>query len=156
MGICLPVEARVKITTFSPVVVLMSWCRLNTLTPAIPRTIASRNGRAVSSNWSHHELLLKPADPVRDGGFDFSLCSHGDRTGRPRSGRTTGDSGLENATLRPPGLLNARPGRCLPGNLRNIIIGIGTKIHWLSLFQRPRIGVLRGMPPNRRAAPIRM
>ena len=31
--------------TFSPVTVLMSWCRLKTLTPVISWTIASRNGR---------------------------------------------------------------------------------------------------------------
>ena len=43
--------ANVKITSSSPVTVLMSWCRLSTLTPMISWTIASMIGRAVSINW---------------------------------------------------------------------------------------------------------
>ena len=44
-------SARVKSTTSSPVTVLMSWCRLNTLTPVTSWTIASMSGRAVSIRW---------------------------------------------------------------------------------------------------------
>ena len=44
-------SARVKRTTSSPVTVLMSWCRLSTLTPVTSWTIASRTGRAVSIRW---------------------------------------------------------------------------------------------------------
>jgi hypothetical protein len=40
--------ARVKITISSSVVVLISWCKLTTLTPVAPCTIASITGRAVS------------------------------------------------------------------------------------------------------------
>ena len=40
-----------KRTTSSPVTVLMSWCRLSTLTPVTSWTIASRTGRAVSTRW---------------------------------------------------------------------------------------------------------
>jgi hypothetical protein len=42
---------RVKSTTSSPVTVLMSWCRLNALTPVTSWTIASRTGRSVSPKW---------------------------------------------------------------------------------------------------------
>ena len=42
---------RVKSTISSPVTVLISWCRLSTLTPVISWTIASMIGRAVSINW---------------------------------------------------------------------------------------------------------
>ena len=44
-------RARVKRTTFSPVVVLMSWCRDTTLTPVTFSTMASMMGRAVSIKW---------------------------------------------------------------------------------------------------------
>ena len=40
-----------KSTTSSPVTVLMSWCRLTTLTPVTSWIIASRTGRAVSIRW---------------------------------------------------------------------------------------------------------
>ena len=40
-----------KSTTSSPVTVLMSWCRLTTLTPVTSWTIASMVGRAVSIRW---------------------------------------------------------------------------------------------------------
>ena len=55
-------SASVKRTTSSPVTVLMSWCRLNTLTPVISWTIASRNGRAVSIRWVAH--LLEQVPPL--------------------------------------------------------------------------------------------
>ena len=41
----------VKTTTSSPLTVLMSWCRLITLTPVTSSTIASMRGRAVSIRW---------------------------------------------------------------------------------------------------------
>ena len=44
-------SARVKSKTSSPVTVLMSWCKLTTLTPVTSWTIASMSGRAVSSRW---------------------------------------------------------------------------------------------------------
>ena len=44
-------RARVKRTTSSPVMVLMSWCMVTTLTPVTFSTIASRTGRAVSIRW---------------------------------------------------------------------------------------------------------
>jgi len=43
--------ARVKTTTSSPEVVLMSWCKLSTLIPVTSSTIASRTTRAVSISW---------------------------------------------------------------------------------------------------------
>jgi hypothetical protein len=43
--------AKVNRTTSSPLTVLMSWCRLNTLTPATSCTMASKTGRAVSISW---------------------------------------------------------------------------------------------------------
>jgi hypothetical protein len=42
------VAAKLKRTTSSPVVVLMSWCKLIGLTPVTSSTIASMSGRAVS------------------------------------------------------------------------------------------------------------
>src|SRR4051794_13940918 len=42
---------KVKITTSSPVTVLMSWCRLTSLTPVMSWTVASITGRAVSISW---------------------------------------------------------------------------------------------------------
>ena len=44
-------RARVKRTTSSPVMVLMSWCMVTTLTPVTFSTIASMTGRAVSIRW---------------------------------------------------------------------------------------------------------
>ena len=41
-------SAKVKTTISSPVVVLMSWWRLTTLTPVTSKTVDSRTGRAVS------------------------------------------------------------------------------------------------------------
>jgi hypothetical protein len=43
--------ASVKTMTSFPVAVLMSWCRLNTLTPATSWIMASMRGRADSIRW---------------------------------------------------------------------------------------------------------
>ena len=53
-------SARVKRTTSSPVAVLISWCRVNTLAPVISWTIASMTGRAVSIRWVPHLLQQIP------------------------------------------------------------------------------------------------
>ena len=63
--------ARVKSTTSSPVTVLMSWCRLNTLTPVISWTIASMIGRAVSISWVR--TCLSRSRPF-SAGSDLTRC----------------------------------------------------------------------------------
>ena len=52
--------ARVEISTSSPVTVLMSRCRLNTLTPVAFWTIASMIGRAVAVKWVRASLGRSP------------------------------------------------------------------------------------------------
>ena len=42
-----------------------------------------------------HAFLFKATHPFADGGFDFSLCSHGGLTSWGRGRRATGDSGLK-------------------------------------------------------------
>ena len=44
-------RARVKRITFSPVLVLISWCMVTTLTPVTFSIIAAKIGRAVSTRW---------------------------------------------------------------------------------------------------------
>jgi hypothetical protein len=44
-------SASVKTMTSSPVIVLMSCCRLTGLTPVTPGIMAFKSGREVSINW---------------------------------------------------------------------------------------------------------
>jgi len=70
--------ARVKTTISSPVVVLMSWCRLTTLTPAASWIKTSMVGRAVSIRWVRTCLSRsRPFSPER---ALTSCCSAAVRT----------------------------------------------------------------------------
>ncbi len=78
-------SARVKRTTSSPVPVLMSWCRLSTLTPVTSWTIASRTGRAVSIRWVR--TCLSRSLPFSAGNDLTSCCSAAVKTPRRRTTR---------------------------------------------------------------------
>ena len=58
-------------TISSPVAVLMSWCKLTTLTPVTSAIMASITGRAVSIKWVR--TCLSRSLPFSEGSFDQLL-----------------------------------------------------------------------------------
>ena len=64
--------------TSSPVMVLMSWCMVTTLTPVTFSTIASMTGRVVSIRWDR--TRLSKSRPFSAGSDLTKFCSAGAKT----------------------------------------------------------------------------
>jgi hypothetical protein len=77
-------SARVTTTNASPVTVLMSWCKLTSLTPVISWTSACKSGFAVSIRWVRTCL----SKSERTAGNDPSHCRADTHTYRMSSFRT--------------------------------------------------------------------
>ena len=82
-----------KSTISSPVTVLMSWCRLKTLTPVTAWTIASMTGRASSISWVR--TCLSRSLPSRGERLDQLLFGGGQHAVKANHEQITDQVGLD-------------------------------------------------------------